>query len=87
MEWAGVRFLGLGGAFSVDRNARKVGRSFWFEETITDEEVELACENGKDGVDVMLAHDVFTGVDIKSRSPCKAGTCRSRRLVTKTVTV
>lgn len=63
-EWAGVRFLGLGGAFSVDRNSRKVGRSFWFEETITDEEVELACENGKDGVDVVFAHDVFTGVDI-----------------------
>lgn len=63
-EWAGVRFMGLGGAFSIDRNHRRVGSSFWFEETLTDEEVELACENGKDGVDVMFAHDVFTGVDL-----------------------
>lgn len=63
-EWAGVKFLGLGGAFSIDRNQRRVGSSFWFEETLTDEEVELACENGKDGVDVMFAHDAFTGIDL-----------------------
>ena len=62
--WDGVRFLGLGGAFSIDRNFRRVGTSFWFEETITNEEVALASKNGQPSVDVMVAHDVPTGVDI-----------------------
>ena len=64
-EWDGVKFMGMGGAFSVDRNLRKVGNSFWFEETITDEDVERAIANA-DGefVDVMFTHDVPLGVDL-----------------------
>ena len=63
-EWDGVRFLGLGGAFSIDRNWRRVGTSFWFEETLTPEEVAIAIKNVGEGVDVMFTHDVLTGVDL-----------------------
>lgn len=64
-EWDGVRFMGLGGAFSVDRDQRTVGRTFWFEETITEEDVERALENaGGEYVDVMFTHDTPLGVDL-----------------------
>lgn len=63
-KWDGVKFLSLGGAFSIDRNFRRPGTSFWFEETITQDDVDVASKNGKDGVDVMLCHDVLTGVDL-----------------------
>lgn len=64
-EWDGVRFMGMGGAFSVDRNFRKVGKSFWFEETITPEDVDVAIAN-LDGefVDVMFTHDTPLQVDL-----------------------
>lgn len=61
-EWHGVKFMGLGGAYSVDKNLRKVGYSWFPEETITDEEVEYACSKGQ--VDVMLTHDVPMQVDM-----------------------
>lgn len=59
-EWDGVTFLALGGAFSVDRQWRVLGDSFWIEETITPEEVKLACEGGL--VDVLVSHDCPSGV-------------------------
>ena len=64
-EWDGVRFMGMGGAFSIDRNARKVGKSFWFEETITEDDVLNAIYqlNGE-YVDVMFTHDTPLQVDL-----------------------
>ena len=44
-----------GGAVSIDRRSRKPGRSWWHEESITDEDVESI--ESTDPVDVLLAHD------------------------------
>ncbi len=62
-QWQGVTFLGLGGAHSIDkeerlRYERKCSRSNWLwwpQETITDEEAELAAGGGR--VDVLVCHD------------------------------
>ncbi|SOD75075.1 calcineurin-like phosphoesterase family protein [Jatrophihabitans sp. GAS493] len=55
-------WLALGGAVSVDRNARKPGRSWWPEEEITDADVRVATERGP--VDVMVTHDAPAGVEV-----------------------
>lgn len=62
--WEGVRFLGLGGAFSVDINWRKPGTSWWPEEMIEPDEVDALREVGK--VDVFLSHDAPAEVDMMS---------------------
>lgn len=61
-SWGGVEFLGIGGAFSIDKAARTEGVSWWPEEMITDHEVELASEDG--AVDVVISHDVPMFVDL-----------------------
>lgn len=54
-EWSGVRFRALGGAYSIDRQDRTLGKS-WFAE-----EVPSAVESGRAAAagpaDVMLCHD------------------------------
>ena len=60
--WSGSRFLALGGAYSTDRRYRKLdsGKWGWFqEETITDEEAQLAIAGGP--ADVLLTHDAPEG--------------------------
>lgn len=57
-----VKFLGMGGAWSIDKAYRTVGKSWWWEETITDEEVTYALRN-TDPVDVVVSHDCPLGVD------------------------
>ncbi len=61
-EWAGVRFLAMGGAHSVDRPWRTSGVSWWPEETITVRQAEDAAEAGP--ADVLIAHDCPAGVVI-----------------------
>jgi predicted phosphodiesterase len=61
-QWAGVRFLAMGGAHSVDRMSRVPGRSWWREETITPREVNAAIAGGP--ADVLVAHDCPAGVVI-----------------------
>lgn len=57
-EWDGVSFLAMGGAYSIDKEWREPGKSWWPQELITDADVERAYENlGPNGVDVMLTHD------------------------------
>jgi len=56
-EWGGVRFMSLGGAFSVDVSHRIPFISWWPQETITYGDVERALRNGGGGVDVLLTHD------------------------------
>lgn len=61
-EWHGVRFLALGGAYSVDR-AWGLENHDWFpEETITITDAYNAVKGGK--ADVMLTHDCPSGVAI-----------------------
>ncbi len=44
--WDGVAFLAMGGAFSIDKNARVPGRSWWPQESITDQDVTDTIESG-----------------------------------------
>ncbi len=60
--WQGVRFLALGGAYSIDRRDRKLdsGRWGWFkEEVITPEQAKRAIAGGP--ADVLLTHDAPAG--------------------------
>jgi len=59
-EWEGVTCLALGGAYSVDKNARTRGIDWWPQEEITFDDMDRAMEGGP--VDVMFAHDVFEDI-------------------------
>lgn len=61
-KWSSVRFLGLGGARSVDRSRRYQDRepSWWASETIQPGDVSLATAHGP--VDVLICHDAPSGI-------------------------
>lgn len=63
-EIAGVQFLALGGAYSIDKDHRVEGVSWWRQEMITNADVERCFqvleENGQPHV--MIAHDVPEGI-------------------------
>ncbi len=61
-NWSGVDFMGVGGAYSVDRRWRKLNESWWLEETISDDDVAYASRPGN--VDVLVSHDCPSGVTI-----------------------
>lgn len=54
-QWRGKTFVSLGGAPSVDRDARVPYRSWWPEEVITEQEVQQVIADGQ--ADIMLTHD------------------------------
>jgi predicted phosphodiesterase len=58
--WQGCRLMALGGAYSIDKEARVEGRSWWRQELITAAQVETAMSRGH--VDVLLTHDAPEGV-------------------------
>lgn len=60
----GLRFGGLGGAFSVDRSWRQEGRDWWADEEPTAEQAEQLIAGGD--LDVLITHDVPAGVQMKS---------------------
>lgn len=62
-RWAmeGVRFGGLGGAYSIDRFQRVLGKSWWAEEETTKDDVDRL---GRDALDVLLTHEVPNGIDL-----------------------
>ncbi len=59
-EWAGCRFMALGGAYSIDKAHRVEGHSWWSQELLTREQVSRALDRGP--VDVLLTHDAPDGV-------------------------
>jgi hypothetical protein len=61
-QWGGIRWLALGGAYSVDRPYRVPGVSWWRDELITDAQVALVVADGR--ADVLVAHDCPAGVVI-----------------------
>lgn len=61
-EWGAVRFLALGGAYSVDRPYRVPGVSWWPEETIG--RGDIARVMGGGFADVLISHDCPVGVVI-----------------------
>ncbi len=70
--WGGVRFLGCGGAHSVDRIWREPGTSWWWQEAITDDDVARCVDGG--AADVLISHDcpagvVIPGIDDRKEPP------------------
>jgi hypothetical protein len=66
-QWAGQRFLALGGAVSVDKYSRTAGYDWWPEEELTETQVFSAIEGGT--ADIMLCHDTPTGYVIPGLMP------------------
>ena len=56
----GRSFISVGGANSIDFQGRTLGKDYWLEEQITDEQVDLAREGGH--AEIMISHDTATGV-------------------------
>lgn len=69
-EWEGVSYVAIGGAFSIDMDDRLEQEALgaprlWFPtEMVTEGQMELASRGGR--VDVVIAHDVPTEVDINA---------------------
>lgn len=92
--WAGVNFLALGGAHSIDKDYRlheerrksKPRTAWWHEELITDADVDAAL-SGDGPVDVMVTHDAPWGMDIGLGSGYKDDmeTTMNRRRITQVV--
>lgn len=55
-QYAGLRFGGLGGAYSVDKQLRTEDKDWWPDEEIAPEDVEKLVAGGS--LDVLLTHDV-----------------------------
>lgn len=66
-EWAGLTFLALGGATSLDKPMRREGVTWWPEEELTSADLLLALDGGP--VDVMLTHDCPSDVVIPGINP------------------
>jgi len=60
VELGGKRFLACGGAFSIDKDRRIPGRSWWPEEMVSVEDVARCQSRGK--ADILLSHDCPEGV-------------------------
>jgi predicted phosphodiesterase len=60
-ELDGVRFLSLGGAYSIDKQWRTPHKSWWVQEQLTDADVERALNVEDPKVDVMVTHDIPFG--------------------------
>jgi len=60
--WAGMNFLALGGATSLDRPSRTPWVSWWPQEEITGAQARAAAAGGP--ADVMITHDVPSGFDV-----------------------
>jgi hypothetical protein len=54
-EWYGKRFAAVGGAYSIDKDCRVPGRSWWSQELLTPDEIKAAREIGF--VDYLFTHD------------------------------
>lgn len=58
---SGVRFGALGGAYSIDRRTRKLGKGWWEGEVTTEADVRRL---GRGRLDVLVTHEVPAGVDV-----------------------
>lgn len=54
-EWNKVRFASLGGAYSIDRPWRTLGKTYWLEEEITEEDFQKTLQN--EDFQVLLSHE------------------------------
>ncbi len=59
--------LALGGAYSIDKDYRRAGVTYWPQELITDADVDRTIRNGNDTkIDVMVTHDMPCVVNIEA---------------------
>lgn len=63
--WNGVKFVGVGGAHSIDKRHRTPHVSWWEQERVTNAQAERAMAHEK--CDVLLVHDVPTDVPYMDR--------------------
>ena len=65
-SWGGVNFAAIGGATSLDRPYRKQGVSWWPEEEVSSEQIELLKEHATlyPPVDVLFTHDAPLGISV-----------------------
>ena len=85
-EWDGVRFMTVGGAFSINRIDMKLGEDWFLEEELTLREARRAMSRGK--VDIMLTHDAPKRSNVFDYTPwCKTieGAKMGRNLVDQIV--
>ncbi|WP_084229400.1 metallophosphoesterase family protein [Mycobacterium sherrisii] len=61
-QWAQTRCLALGGAYSIDRFLRQLGRSWWAQESLTAQQARDAAAGGP--ADVMFCHDCPAGITV-----------------------
>lgn len=54
-SWDNIRFIGVGGAVSVDRNYRTLGYDYFKEEMITKDDLDKTLN--AETVDIMISHD------------------------------
>jgi predicted phosphodiesterase len=89
--WLGVRFLAVGGAYSIDREQRleaerqrQTPRSFyWPEEVLSERDVRRASLEGH--TDLLLAHNCPAGVAIPGINDTYPGAEENRRLLGRIV--
>lgn len=59
-EIGNTTLMGFGGAFSIDRSRRKIGKSLWLQEEITEEDLAFAVycfeATGK-AIDIVISHE------------------------------
>lgn len=65
--WDDVTFMGMGGAYSIDRRLRTLGYDWFVEEEITTEQCVRAMDRGP--VDVLISHDCPQRVNLKEYVP------------------
>lgn len=59
-EWEGVRYMAFGGAYSIDKEWRMEGVSWWPQELPTVAQQSRALDRGS--VDILLTHDAPDGI-------------------------
>ena len=78
IDWAGRRVLAVGGAPSIDRDARVLGVDWFPEEVTTDRGFDAAAAAGV--VDVVVAHDCPAGIDLGELSAWLPGDAHRERM-------
>jgi len=60
-EWDGLQFAGMGGAWSIDKDQRVPGESWWPTETIRDKDIDWMLDTK---ADVLFSHDTVSYVKV-----------------------
>ena len=81
-SWRGIRFLGVGGGYSVDKQLRGPGIDWFPEESISDEHYEQIVSNTEQ-VDICVFHDAPRGAPLPLELQPIPEAIRNRELLAK----